>query len=127
MKRHSNLRIYTNEATERIRSYRSRSPQRAPLSDDDALLAEARLRVQRRMWLRKNLPVTLLLSIPGLFYLTTRSSGILLIFVFASPLLLAIRTILLRLLASRLGDEEALVRQEYHRLSASRRPPDADS
>ena len=121
MTKRNNLTIYTDEAHSRIRSYRNRSPKRAPLTGDDAMVAEARLRVQRRLWVRNNLPVTLLLSIPGLLFLTTRSSGVLFLFVVTSPLLLVIRTLLLRFLAARLGDEEMLVRREYERLRALKR------
>jgi len=120
MSKRSNLRIYTQETVDRIRFYKSRSPDRPPLEGDERLLAQARFIVRRRMWLRVNLPITILLSIPGFVFIGTRSSRVLFLFVITSPLLLVIRTLLHRVLISHYGDEEQLVREQYNRLRGNR-------
>ena len=75
---------------------------------DEAVLARAEQQVRRRIWLRKTLPLNLLLLVHGLR------------FIGAHPLVLVLRALLGRLLSALVGSEEILVREEYERLRGKR-------
>ncbi len=98
-------------------------------SSNEHLLLQAEKTVRRTLWLRKSLPLNLLMLLPGLFFAGTRSRIVLAILVAAYPLMLVVRAVLNRLLSAWIGSEETLIRAEYQRLvaqSKSDTPPFAD-
>lgn len=82
----------------------------------DPLLARAERNVRRKIWLRKTLPLNIILLLPGLLFLQTDSGVVLAGFVAGFPVLLLIRALLSRALSAWLGSEELLLRKEIHRL-----------
>ena len=100
----------------RIRESLHALPPSASFGGDEALLACAEQRVRRRIWLRRTLPLNLLLLVPGLCFIGTRSLAVLAAFIATYPLIFALRALLGRLLSALVGLEEILVREEFERL-----------
>ena len=96
--------------------------QTVSVSKSDLLLRQAEKAVQQKVWLRKTLPLNLLMLLPGLLFVGTRSKVVLAVLVATYPLVLVVRAILARILSSRIGSEEVLLRIEYARLIAQAEP-----
>lgn len=106
-----------HDQRERIRA--GRHAVESPATEDDLLLARAERTVRRSLWLRKSLPLHLLLLAPGLLFIWTRSRVVLAAFIATYPLLLLLRLFFARLLSRLAEPEEILVRRAYERLRAS--------
>ena len=104
----------------RIRGGRYALPPRIAFAEDEALLARAEQRVRRRIWLRRTLPMNLILLVPGLCFIGTRSRVVLAAFIATYPLVFVFRALLGRLLSALVGPEEILVREELERLRSRR-------
>jgi hypothetical protein len=86
------------------------------LTSDDRLLDLAERRVRRRVWLRKTLPLNVILLVPGLLFSATRSKLVLAIFIATYPLVFVVRALLGRALSAWVGSEEILLRSELEKL-----------
>ena len=117
------LQEYLSDARGRIRSD-LRQGEQDPLPssdrlDPDRLLLLAHKRVDRKIWLRRTLPLNLLFAIPAILIGATRSSRVLYLLIATSPLVLVLRAVLSRALAAWIGPRDVLVRQELDRLHRS--------
>ena len=96
----------------------SKKQQVAPFSESDRLLLQAEKAVRRKVWLRKTLPLNLLMFLPGLVFVGTRSKLVLALFVATYPLVFVIRALLAQALSAWIGSEETMLRAEYGKLSS---------
>ncbi len=111
-------------ATARLRAALHATKERTVAAgSDDRLLLEAERRVRRKVWLRKTLPLNLILLLPGLAFIGTRSKLVLAVFVFAYPFVFVIRTVLARALSAWIGTEDILIRREVERLRSTNQDP----
>ena len=106
-----------HDPRERIRA--GRHAAEFPATEDDLLLAHAERTIRRSLWLRKGLPLHLLLLAPGLLFVWTRSRLVLAAFIATYPLLLLLHLFLVRHLSRLVEPEEILVRRACEQLRAS--------
>jgi len=115
-KRISLLRELQQDQWARIRGDHGMVTSGRELVEDEALLVRAERHVRRRIRLRKSHPLNLLLLLPGLLFIGTRSRLVLTLLVATYPVLFVLRALLARFFSALIGPEEILVRREYERL-----------
>lgn len=99
----------------------------APHLESDRLLFQAEKVVRRKVLLRKTLPLNLLMFLPGLLFIGTRSKVVLALFVATYPLVFVVRAVLAQALSAWIGSEEAMLRVEYEKLNSQSKAADSDS
>lgn len=104
-------------------AFASKKRQVAHLSESDRLLLQAEKMVRRKVWLRKTLPLNVLMFLPGLLFVGTRSRLVLALFVATYPLVFVIRALLAQALSAWIGSEETMLRAEYEKLSSQSAAP----
>ena len=111
------LQEYLASAQGRIRGDLAKDQRLPSANSHDLRLTQAQRNVDRRIWLRTTLPLNLLLLVPGLFFIGTRSSSVLFLWIASFPLVLVFRAILARMLSAWIGSREVLVRRELEQLT----------
>ncbi|MCK5247941.1 hypothetical protein KAR02_13635 [Candidatus Bipolaricaulota bacterium] len=84
---------------------------------------QAEKMVRRKVWLRRTLPLNVLMFLPGLLFVGTRSRLVLALFVATYPLVFVIRALLAQALSAWIGSEETMLRAEYEKLSSQSAAP----
>jgi len=109
--------IYEDASCRMKAALGSKKQQHGPISESNHLLLKAEKAVRHKIWLRKTLPLNVLMLLPGLLFIGTRSRLVLALFVATYPLVFVIRAVLAQALSSWIGSEEIMLRMEYEKIS----------
>lgn len=110
--------IYQDASCRMKAALGSKKRQYGPISESDRLLLRAEKAIRHKIWLRKTLPLNVLMFLPGLLFIGTRSRLVLAVFVATYPLVFVIRAVLAQALSSCIGSEEIMLRMEYEKISS---------